>query len=218
MPDKVHLTKSGIQVLTWDEDAEQYVEEEVRSVLFALRCNCHIDSGVTLGDIFRGVEAHRDLALFLQAWSHCDVEAFHAEARKPAAKPWADFEYIEISREFDWNEHGASNQVRVRGVGEPGEFGCTHYGIDMTPVNQIAHLPVRLKPHMEISRDSTKIAESPCRFTLLDVLGEIYWEISFFGNPASRDDTAAEVEEAVRDIKEGRAELTRVELPKNKVQ
>jgi hypothetical protein len=218
VPDKVHLTKQGIQVLTWDDGAEQFVEKQVSSVLFVLRCDCYIDSGVTLGDIFRAVEAHRDLVLLLRAWSHCDVDAFHAEARKPAVEPWADLHYIEVSRQFDWSEDGAYNWLRVRGVGEPGEFGSTHYGIDMTPVNQIAHLPVRLKPHMEISRDSTKIAEAQCGFTLLDVLGEIYWEISFFGNPASRDDQVAEFEETVREIEEGRAELIPLRLPKDKVQ
>lgn len=49
----------------------------------------------------------------------------------------------------------------------------THYGIDFTPVNQLVHLPVRLRTEMEIRKDHKKLGEAPCTFTLLDVLGEI---------------------------------------------
>jgi hypothetical protein len=207
MADKVHITRTGIQALKWDSDARQYVEEEIRSALRVLRCACHIDADVTLGDIFRAVEPAPDLVRFLEEWSWCDLDAFHTEARKPATAP-SELSYIEIAKYFEWDEHEAQETIDVSGIGEADEHGMTHYGIDFTPVNQLVHLPVRLRPEMEIRKDHKKLGEAPCTFTLLDVLGEIYWEISFYGSPEDRDRQRAEVQESVREIEEGRATLT----------
>ena len=51
-----------------------------------LRCACHIDADVTLGDIFRAVEQDLELLRFLQEWSWCNIDAFHSEARTPGVK------------------------------------------------------------------------------------------------------------------------------------
>src|SRR5437762_9724198 len=87
MANKVHLTKRGIHAFEWDGDAGQYVEQKVSTALHVLRCACHIDMDVTLGDIFRAVARDPELVQFLQRWSWCNVEAFHSEARKPTGAP-----------------------------------------------------------------------------------------------------------------------------------
>jgi hypothetical protein len=61
------------------------------------------------------------------------------------------------------------------------------------------------------------LGEAPCTFTLLDVIGEVYFEISFYGNPESRDQRGAELVESVRDVKEGRANLVEWEPPRDPV-
>ncbi|MFN0167274.1 MAG: hypothetical protein ACKV22_12665 [Bryobacteraceae bacterium] len=206
MADKVHLTKSGIQALTWDSDVRQYVEQKIRTGVHVLRCACHIDADVTLGDIFRAVEQDPGLVRFLEQWSWCNVEAFHSEARKPAPEA-SDLSYIEIAKYFEWDEHEAQENIHVSGIGKPDEHGVTHYGLDFSPVNQLVHLPVRLRPEMEIHKDHKKQGEAPCTFTLLDVLGEIYWEISFYGSPEDRELKSAELRGSVREVEEGRATL-----------
>jgi hypothetical protein len=70
---------------------------------------------------------------------------------------------------------------------------------------------------MEIRKDHEKLGEAPCTFTFLDVLGEIYWEISFYGSPASRDERIAEIKESMREVEEGRATLVPLELPEDLV-
>jgi hypothetical protein len=207
---KVHITKHGVQALEWDGDARQYVEKEIASSLEVLRCSCHIDTGVTLADVFRIVEQDPDLARFLDAWAWCDLDAFHQETRKPGTRA-SDLHYIEIAKYFEWDETEARETIHVSGVGDPGVHGDTHYGIDFTPVNELAHLPVLLNPRMEIHRDHKKVGDAPCYFSLLEVLGEIYWEISFYGSPATRDMKRAELDESVREIEEGRAESTPME-------
>jgi hypothetical protein len=201
MADKVHITKTGIQALRWDSEVDQYVEEEIQSGLDVLRCTCHIDADVTLGDIFRAVEQDSDLARFLGHWSWCDVAAFHAEARKPPSEA-SDLSYIEITKDFEWNERNAQEAIDVLGAGHTDESG---HRLDFILVNELVHLPVRLRPRMEINKDGKKLGEAPCNFILLDVLGEIYYEISFYGSPESRDEKRAGVREVARELDAGTA-------------
>ena len=212
MADKVHITKGGIPALKWDGDIQQYVEKKIQSGLQVLRCACYIDAGVTPRDIFRAVEQDPDLGMFLAEWSWCDLAAFHSEARKPTTEA-SDLFYIEIAKYFEWDEIEAQETFHVSGIGHPNENGATCYGLDFTPVNQLAHLPVKLRPDMEIYRDNEKLGAAPCTFTLLDVLGEIYWEISFYGSPEDRDRERAEVRERLREVEEGRATLIPLETP-----
>jgi hypothetical protein len=101
----------------------------------------------------------------------------------------------------------AQDIIDVSGIGEPDEHGMTHYRLDFTLVNQLVDLPVRLRPEMEIRTDHKKLGEAPCTFTLLDVLGEIYWEISFDRSPENRDRQRDELQESVREVEEGRPTL-----------
>jgi hypothetical protein len=56
-------------------------------------------------------------------------------------------------------------------------------------------------------KDYKKLGVAPCTFTLLDVLGELYWEISFYGSPEDRDRKGTELGDSVREIEDGRATL-----------
>ena len=206
MADKVHITKIGFQALRWDSEVRQYVEQEMRTAVDVLRCACHVDPGVTLGDIFRAVEADLDLVRFLQRWSWCNVEAFHSEARKPAAE-MSDLHYIEIAKYFEWNERQAQEIIDVSGIGNPDEHGATSYALDLTPVNQLVHLPVRLSAEIEIRKDHKKVGVGTSIFTLLEVLGELYWEISFYGGPEDRDRMSSELRDSMQEIEDGRASL-----------
>jgi hypothetical protein len=156
---------------------------------------------VTLGDILRAVEQDPGLATFLEHWSWCDLEAFHSEARQPAAGA-SDLSYIEIPKYFEWDEIEAQETIHVSGIGHPDQGGVTHYGLDFTPVNQLVHLPVRLRPGMEIRKDHKALGDAPCAFTLLDVLGEIHWEIVSYGRPENRDCESAELREIAREVEE----------------
>jgi len=141
-----------------------YVEQEIRTGLHVLRCACHIDADVTLADIFRAVEQEPELGRLLEEWSWCDLNAFHTEARKPA-NAVSDLSYIEIAKFFEWDEHEAQETLDVSGIGERDEHGMTHYGIDFTLVNQLVHLPVRLRPEMEIRKDHKKLGDGRHRST-----------------------------------------------------
>ena len=116
----------------------------------------------------------REPVRFLAAWAACDVDAFHEEARRPTDQQ-SGFSSIEIAKYFEWDQGGAQETVAVSATGEPDERGSTRYAIHFTPASELARLPVRLRPAIEIRKDHEKQGEAPCTFTLLEVLGEIYW-------------------------------------------
>lgn len=239
MPDKVHITKTGFQPMEWDGEVGQYVEKPIKEVLAILRVNCHIDAGVTVWDIFRAVDQHPKLKEFIGCWAWCDVDAFHREAAIDPEKP-CDLDYIEISKYFSWHDapkydlfDGGENldcSGRGKPQGEthrdPSPDGTISWGIDFTPVNELRHLPVKLAPKMKIQKEGDgqgtpwleNVGEAECYYTLLDVLGELYYEISFHGSPKDRDERSAELRQAVDEIQSGRATLVPYEPDKEVIQ
>jgi hypothetical protein len=198
----VSITKSGFRPVKRDMDAGQPTGVEVGTYVSQLRSTCSIDPDVTLADIFAAVERDDPLTEFLRQYSWCDVPAFHAEARAPLTQPLnlPHLEYIEISKYLDFDDDHAEETVKVKGIGEPYADGRRRYGIDLTAVNELAPLPVRLHSMGEVRRDDKIIAQAPASFTLLEVLGEIYFEISFHGSPVQRDVLMADLREAAEEV------------------
>lgn len=88
-----------------------------------------------------------------------------------------------------------------------------NYAIDMTPVNQLINLPIKMNEYFDL-RDEREgynptaiIAKVKKEFTLFDVLFGIFWELSFFGSPTNRDKERKEIERRFEEIKSGKAEL-----------
>jgi len=205
----VRIATRGFKATEWDGEIRQYVERDVKTFVSQLRSPCTIEPDVTLLDIFHAVERDAPLKFVLSEYSWCDIDAFHFEAEQPLKEneQGSDLEYIEIAMRFEFDQHGAEAVVDVSGIGQQDEHGCTHYALDLTPVNRIASLPVRLNPTADIRKDLKTIGTAPYSFTLLEVLGEIYYEVSFHGSPASRDALRPELLDAVAEVESGQAKL-----------
>lgn len=200
MVGEVRITKNGILAFRWDGEARRHVTCNFATALHLLRWPCRIEPDVTLEDVFRAVERDHKLMQFLEVFSDCDIAAFHREARR-ATNQQSDLAYIEIAKRFEWRKRGARQTIHLTCTGESADRGATRYGLDFIPVNNLVHLPVRLSERIEIWQGRKKLGEAPAAFTLLEVLGEIYWEIGFYGNPESRDREAAELFGRVRGTK-----------------
>lgn len=242
MSDQVWITKNGFEPREWDPEVRQMVPvEKQRSMLHYLRCSCHIEDGVTLGDVFNAVEPHADLVNLIENWAWCDVRAFHAEAKK-SAKP-STMHCIEIAKSIqmelytDPDINSAQENLDVSGVGpldydEEWEGGrkkgeIVHWAIDFTPVSEMVNLPVRLAPRVNVRRtDYNKhgmdafedLGNYPACYSLLDVLGAIYFEISFHGSPDSRDEKLGELVDMKAQIDAGTATLVPLDLGEGTVQ
>ncbi len=184
------------------KDASRFYEEFSPTddrILTYLRYTIRdIEPGTTLGDIFRAVEGCPLLESFMAQYSWCfDIFAFHREAKKPLVKLF-DPENVDddpllaiVVKQYSVidDPHGHpcfGTDIYGRGV------KCGKYGISMTPVNELAVLPV------EIEKDGWD------GMNLLQFLDAIYWEISFYGNtPATRDALRDDLRTTVAEIKCG---------------
>jgi hypothetical protein len=202
----VRITKEGLKFFEWNSDLREHVETRVRSFETKLRCHCEIDLGVTLGDIFDAVQADPGLSIFLGDYSWCDVEAFHREAKRPAIKK-SDLSFLELSSYFEADGEGF--HLSFSGIGQDSES----YAIEFTPVNELAHLEVRLDPKCKVFKNCEPVEglEATVSYSLLDVLGEIYYEISFLGSPADRDEKGAELLQLAEDVKSGKLKTVPLE-------
>ena len=203
----VKVTKAGLARMEWEPRIREYVEAPCYTFLAELRSKCIVEDGVTLGDIFRAVEKDPGLRDFLAIYSSCPVEAFHKEAMLPPQKP-TDLTKISIAAYLEVSP-ATSVHIDVSGVGQPGD--AASYALDFTPVNEIVELPVVLEPEIEIftfdAGGRTVLAKCEYDFSVLEVLGEIYFEISFHGSPEQRDERFLEVNSAMDKIRAGKASL-----------
>jgi hypothetical protein len=210
MSEGIWICKSGLRTTKWDSNVREYVDKEINHPYHELRTACHIEPDVTLRDIINLVGSSQLLKELISEYSWCDVDAFVKEVNRPTTKKTDMdsiilYKYIDIGREV-------GEYIHVNGTGpnaNKSEYDDRDYvdnwAIEFTPVNQMADLPVRLHPKAKILKDHKEEGESDCYFTFLDVIGEIFFEISFCGSPEDRDEKSAELNQVVEDIKSGKA-------------
>lgn len=211
------ITKEGFKYEVWNSISKAWEEEKPNTYLYCLKQNVTIENGVTLGDIFKFVDKDVPLKILLGEYSWCDVDAFHREAEQQALRK-ADLHYLELYSHF---QYGEGFCLGFHGVGEA--WGGKHpgngnvYGIDMTPVNELIHLEVRLNNECKVIDEHHKeIGKCKIWYSLLDLLSEIYFEISFLGSPESRNETSLGLQDAIKEIESGEAKLVPWEEIKKK--
>ncbi len=87
------------------------------------------------------------------------------------------------------------------------------YAIEMTPLAELKHLPLRINPKTELGHTAgppkyvyTKLMDVQASPTLIEFVKAILWELSFFGTPENRDAKAAELTQTIKDIESGAVE------------
>ena len=191
----------------------------------------------TLGDLCQMVQDCDDMDLeTLATLLQCPVELFIAECLGPCpADDRSDLHYIRLfwSCEYDpltetrWPP-ATSLWLHVDGIGDTWkdcklggplyEEGkdyahCNRYAIEMIPLYQLRHLPLRIDPLMTVhphltANPSDVVLQIPAPgVTLLQLLYHLFWESSFFGTPENRDAERAELQALVRRIDAGEEQL-----------
>lgn len=224
MSDFVRLEKRGIVSYRWDGDTREYVQDtdSSRGQIVNLRSRCEIEEGVTLGDIFRAVEADPLLMDFIAQYSWCwAIDDFHEEAKLPKPEN-IDTKIIEIVIEAFAELHSDRKKpeapldfngvwLHFTGVGEDG----VHYSISYTPMNELADVPVRLTNTCEFRKDFTEEpfgkATEYC-FSLLDVLDAIYFDISFHGSPQDNREFIEMLAGRMKEVEDGTAKLVEMKF------
>jgi hypothetical protein len=119
--------------------------------------------------------------------------------------------------EDDKNEIAMYTDVHGWGLYDPDEddgFDDEHpapshisYAIEFTPLNRMAHIPIKLDTHVEIRDrnemgDEDPIVEGEMGFSVFDAVGAILSEISFCGLPNERDERWQDIVDSVDEAKE----------------
>lgn len=223
MSEGVYITKNGIRVMEWNGDLKEYVEKKISNPYHQLRTVCHVEPDVTLKDIINYVYSEPLLSALIGEYSWCSVEAFYKEVNTPTDKK-SDLDYIDLTQCIEFNDWGVSNSVSVNGAGpnkEKTEYDDRDYvdnwGIELTPVNEMADTKIRLNPKVSFSDNRNKLykheeVDGAC-FSFLEVISEIFYEISFCGSPSDRDEMGLNLKQAVDEIKSGKAKIVPFEFP-----
>lgn len=221
MSEYIRITKEGMFEHEWDPETRTWPATKVeKKVVSRLRNTCKIDPDVTLRDIFELVASSPELLAFFAEYSWCrSISEFHEQARQPGPQ-LSGIEYLEIVRHIaistsNWEgKPDVEMPIDFGGVGKDG----THYSCSLTPMNQIAHLPLRLNLECKMFMDHKLTGTYATGFSLLDVLDTIYDDISFHGSPKETEEVSRELVTMMEDIKAGRAETTPWEPDEETVQ
>jgi hypothetical protein len=205
----VLLTGAGFVGERWNGETRARERAPKHDTKPRRRGKVALDGEVTFADLLRAVERSPELRDFLARYSWCaGLVPFHDEALRTAPSTAAEQQdadrlvALELYRVLALRPDGVPSWVDVEGVGAPDQRGvATAYDIGLTPTNQLASLPLRLRPTMEILDERASGAVSlgivslgavPAHYTLLEALAAMYWELSFYGATPARRDAAAQ--------------------------
>ena len=154
---------------------------EVPFTISSLRLPVFIDEGVTLGQIFQSVLQHPPLKNFIAQYSWCaSIDEFHFDAHTKPRGIEDEVTGLVISAHGEVFSGEFNISMDFHGVG-----GDTRWTVSLSPMNEIAWLPVEIDAKFTVSSmDSTVNHEWEYRPTLLQALDAIYWDISFHGSPS----------------------------------
>lgn len=215
MADKTIITKNGLKIGKWIPKTQSYEYEITKYPFQCIRDTVDIEPDVTLGDIFRMVEADEILTNFIACYSYCGwIGEFHEAAKEPLTKEDSgEVVALEISHVLEVHDYDGKFPTSIeywQNFSGVGRDGGEHpfYSVSYTPVNELVHLPVMLNKKVKCMRNWTeKLLEGEKEFSLLEVLDCIYYDISFHGGPKDNATFIEELDEQIKDIDEGRAEL-----------
>lgn len=174
-----------------------------------------VDPRFTMGDLFRLLD--RDGVELLEAFIGESVTPLLDEARElPAGAGDLRVDYLrvyntyddgEIFREFDawgpWDE--PYDGAWAEHPDTPREGGVS---VSLTPANQLLDVPLRYDPVL-VFRDAAGKEEYRTRIgiTFIEFIKAIFYDLTFYGPPAERDELRSDLERRVEEIDRGEADL-----------
>lgn len=174
-----------------------------------------VDPRFTLGDFFRLLD--RDDVEFLEAVIGESVAPLLDEAREPASggpdlrigflRVYNAYDDGQLIRDFDgwgpWDE--PYDGAWEKEPDYPREGGIS---VSLTPVNQLLGIPLRYDPDL-VFRTDAGVEEYRTRIgiTFIEFIKAVFYDLTFYGPPAERDEVRAELLQRAEEIGRGEAEL-----------
>jgi hypothetical protein len=192
-----------------------------------------LESAVTLGDVFRLLEA---CPVLKQVFRRDFAEELCDEARKGAvatdpreASSPEGIEFLELYQQWrldtSTQTYTSTQRRPLHGVGFELEADAPDYyrkkgeriqwSVSLTPLREMLALPVRVNPEVRLTEDDINAkafgkevskGKHP-EVTLGQVIDGLVYELSFHGGPQERAEVRSELDEQLAEIKAGTAEL-----------
>lgn len=196
---------------------------------------CYLPADVKIADIVNFVDKQDEMfKMFLGMYAGCRVEAFQKESKKPPADDsWErNFNYVQLETNIEidkWDGEKSIGYYRnvdavapisdssrkmweENGSIPPETENC---GIDFSALNNLMACEYRVQRDCEIYEDARvengefvpgkTLRKIRYPHRLLDVIGELYWEISFCGSPDDRDEKFDGIQTSIEEYKQDNA-------------
>ena len=158
-----------------------------------------IADNVTFGDFFKFLIKEKELVntIFTASLYGVPFDLFIKDFKKESKFDDQEIHYLEIYWYVDFEEDGLYIGSRFHGFGSwnvpdvPNQTGPV--GIFLTPINELKNYPLRLNEVFEIYSPELKqdneslILKTTKRFTLYDIINAIFFELTWYGTPETRD-------------------------------
>jgi hypothetical protein len=240
---RLRITKGGRLVEeTWEK--KKQIDVDITDQLFVnLFGVCHIEEGVVLKDILLLVKDYAILlSPLLTASPNWLKDMIDEGLNKPFVDKDGEVKYLELSwqgevRKYKGEPKQFEQWLSFNGIGDPPKDDPNGhykdwpagkpitYAIEMSPIDTISELPVKLNEVIKISDETNSkapyprpiIIEAEKIFRLSDILYGIFWELSFLGSPVDRDAFSDRLKEQIEDIKTGKTETIPWDEVKSKI-
>jgi len=176
----------------------------------------------TLRDVLRACVSSKMHIDVLCQMLRCNVVDFWVEAESKTFKDSKEIEYLEVYWFGEKNKKECSNVWDLHGIGYKGKIPKDvntsqmsleekkqyreKYAVDLSPLYTLADYQIRMCPLMRFEdKKNEKWVETKIGFilniTLIELLYSIFWELSFFGSPEKREEEAAKIKKACKELK-----------------
>ena len=171
--------------------------EEIKSIKHYLNCILHLEEGITFETFFNIILKDKDFLneVFKDTMGGFDLNQFTKEWKKNIKnKDIENIQYLEVYRDIKLNDITGVITLDIMNVFE----GITKMDnslkesvpLDFIAINDLKKLPLKLNDDFIIPGhiiENVNLITSAKGMTLFEVIETILYDITFYGDPSSRD-------------------------------
>lgn len=196
--------------LEYIEDGEKMVLEidhDVNSMTKYMDHIVHIEDGVTVRDIFEHLGNDMDtidLVFDASLGGHSFTDFYEEAMMEPAPDDLLKVAIFEHNCTMDTDE--LLHEIRFVVIGNhPDEDSLVPYSVELSPINTFSALEVKISTTFSISKFETlngelielNLFEAHKPMTLYEIISALLFEVSYYGNPAMREEAFDEMKQQV---------------------
>jgi hypothetical protein len=171
--------------------------DEVKSIKNYLNCVLHLEEGTTFETLFNIILKDKDFfnEVFKETMGGHDLNQFIKEwGNKKKRKRINKISYLQIRRDINLKDSGGVMILDINNIFEGvirNENGTKEsVTLDFIPINDLKNLFLKVNTDFNIPGEiieNVNIVSSTKEMTVFEVLESILYEITFYGDPTSRD-------------------------------